>query len=160
MATVSLHGPIKLRVVLGNSVERDHQLTEESTKNTDDRFSFLAPAISISKFLLEDLINWCNFVDKLCLNIRTEMGNFCSPTLSGTRFFTILFCINLVLVCLKLCLTTCLDSISIGFNCTSVCIFGLSHVVSDQNSRIVSMSVNLIDKQSCICMKPWHDFLL
>lgn len=69
MATIRLNWSVKLRIVFGNGIKNDHELTENTTKHANHWFAFLTPAVSLSNLLLQYLIGRRDLADKLSLNL-------------------------------------------------------------------------------------------
>ena len=67
----SLDRSIKLRVILGNTITDDHELTEETANSCDNRLAILRPTINLSDFLLKNLLDWGDLVYILLFDFLT-----------------------------------------------------------------------------------------
>lgn len=159
MAAVRLDGPIELRVILGHSVQNDHELTEEATEDADN-WLVLCPTISLSDFVREDLVDGSDRRDERIFNVLLELSDLCGSALSLPSVLFTLLQRDLVCRSLFLSLAIRFNAISIGLDLQSVRFLGICQVVADQRPGILVMRVHLSDKRAGRVEQPGHDVLL
>ena len=143
MATIRLNWSVELRIVLGDSVEHDHELTENTTQHTDDRFAFLAPTVSISDLLLQYLIDGLDPSHEFRLNLLAKRSNCRSFALGSPGFLAGLPRLNLILLGLFLSIAFRLNTFGIGFDCLAMRVLCFCHIVPNQGLRVVVVRVHL-----------------
>ena len=106
--------------------------------------------------MFEDLINRCNLVNVLLLDLLTQT---CNLLLLLLRRFVLLLSeplSDLVFFSLLLGRPSSLNLISIGLHLILVNISLLHHVVADQSVWIGTVRAHLTHELCCLLEQPWH----
>ena len=130
-ATTSFDGTVELGVVLGHSVEHDHQLTQPATDGRHDGLAILAPTIDISNFLLEDFLDRSDLVYILLFDLFTQVGDLLRLLLCFLLSLASQLLSHLVLLSLLLGSSSGLDHVSIGLHGFLVCVVLFLNVVAN-----------------------------
>ena len=153
----SLNWSVELRVVLSDTVEHDHKLTEPATKSRDNWLAILGPAVDFSDLLLEDLFDGRRLIYILLFDLLAKSSNLFSLLLCCLLILLAQPLGNLVLLCFLLSCSSIFDLICVCLHCLRVYIRLLSHEVTNERVGVRVMGAHLLDKFLCLCHQPWHD---
>ena len=147
-------------VVLCNGVQNHHQLSDESSNESNLGFILSSPTVNLNIWLLENLFNWSCLIDEVLLYLFLELGDLSCFSLCFSLSLSCEFGGNLVLCCLFLSSTTCLNHIIVLFDFFNVPLTSSRHVIVNECAWVLFVSIQLVELILSCFHEPWKNIRL
>ena len=144
-------------IVLGNSVEHHHELTKESSKESNLWLVLSTPSISLNIWLLKDVLNRRALINEVLLDLFLEFGDLSSLGLGSSLSLSCLLGSNFVLCCLSLSLTSCGDHLFVLLYFVSVPLASSIKEVVHKRGWVLLVSIESIELVLGCAHEPRHD---